>query len=149
MIVEIKNLPFDDSPYRGFPVVHPDDRRIITEVEDGERCTTCILVKAAGLPLGQHFHTVDEPFLGRGSGKLYLVSAGGDLANPEVYDLPADGWAVTVPAGVTHAFVFDGEPDADGTIAVLVSDKTWKFNEDADKGEVNTYRELIELPTAA
>lgn len=150
MITTINHpFQFDGSTYSGFPLVHEDERRIITEKVDGNRCTTCILVKSGERPLGNHYHTLDEPFVGCGSGRLYLAAMNGDLTRPEVHYLPAGGWAVTVPAGVVHAFQFDGEPDAQGHIAVLVSDKTWKFNEDSDKGEVNTHRVNLYLPATA
>lgn len=137
MIVEIKHVPFANQ-YRGLPQVDEDERRRITErVSDGI-CTTCIEVHAAGLPLGNHFHTEDEPFKGQGSGTLYLVPEGGDLANPETYNLPAEGWEVTVPAGAAHTFVFDGKPDENGVIATLVSVKGWQFQ----RG-VNTFEAVI------
>jgi hypothetical protein len=146
VITRVTPTPFNESAFRGFPVQHTDPRRVITEIEEGDRCVTCILVTSGERPLGNHYHTKDEPFKGRGSGKLYLKPVAGDM---EVYDLPADGWEVTVPAGIIHAFVFDGQPDANGHIAVLVSDKGWKFNEDPEKGEVNTFRVNLDLPTTA
>ena len=152
MTVEVKHVTFDGSAYAGMPQVHRDHRRVITErvlreqtasgpdgyAVDGEiECTTCIEVIAAGLPLGNHYHTEDEPFKGRGKGNLYLVpnEGKGDLT---ILELPADGWEVTVPAGTAHTFVFDGESDDNGVIAVLVSVKGWEF----EKG-VNTFDAAI------
>ena len=79
------------------------------------------------MPLGNHYHDFDECFNGTGGGTLYTAPAD-DTADVTRHDLPEDGWAVTIPAGVVHTFVLSTE-------AVLVSHTDRHFVSEANRDE--------------
>jgi hypothetical protein len=104
----------------------------------------------AGAPAGDHSHTGDEEFTGRGRGKLYTLPEDAPQdAKADEQELPDGWWRVDIPAGLAHTFVF-AEPapravtyDAKGrpVISVLYSHSDFVFQNGA-----NTFpRKLTDL----
>lgn len=113
-------LVVTDKVDKGIPMVHSDSRRDLFEMTDNVGRVTLIQVKQGGVSLGNHYHTFNERFVGWGKGTLYTCAstAKGTLHRQL---LPAEGWSVHVPAGISHCFVFDGEANEEGHIATTVS----------------------------
>lgn len=150
----VQSALFADAPQH-MPEVNRDDRRVITELTTdlpgGKKYRISrIAVIQQGAVLGNHYHTGPEKFRGRGSGKVTLVPTGCLVAPRDLpvftHELPPDGWELTVEAGMVHAFVFDGPPDQDGVVAVLVSETDFVFVDDPQKGKVNTFRHVLVNP---
>jgi hypothetical protein len=104
--VVIRPYEFQDIP--NMPQVHEDDRRKIFEIVEKEggklKRTVRLELNADSVALGNHYHTFDEEFTGYGPGVVYTAS----IDNPDdvtKQDLPSEGWAFTVPAGLVHAVV--------------------------------------------
>jgi hypothetical protein len=103
--VSVTSAAFTDIP--GMPHAHTDERRIITEDityqgEDGSQIATRITrIEVTGHEalLGNHFHTFDERFAGKGGGTLYVAPAN-NPADITCHVLDEDGWGLTVPANV-------------------------------------------------
>ena len=102
--VVIRPHTFVDIP--DMPQVHEDERRKIFEAvdeTDGETKRTVRLeLNADNVVLGNHYHSFDEEFTGYGAGIVYTapVDYPGDITQQQ---LPEEGWAFTVPAGLVHA----------------------------------------------
>jgi hypothetical protein len=145
MTITVSPAPFTDVP--GMPHVHTDARRIITEtVTDMASAgeidrVTRIEVTGTEVALGNHYHSFDEAFSGKGGGKLLTVDAYDPRQVVTVHDLPEGGWETMIPADVIHTFVLSAG-------AVLVSHTDRHFvserNQDEHPDEpINTHVSVL------
>ena len=85
-----------------------DDRRTIHEEDnlDAQSSTQAFLVKAGGLPLGNHYHAKKTEifFVIEGSVERLITASDGGTGPTEEFSLLQAGTMIVMPPGVAHTF---------------------------------------------
>lgn len=145
-IVRPCEAPDTDALDEGLVEEHHNATRTIYELsEDGLRRTR-LDFHLTGAPAGDHNHTGDEGFKGRGLGTLYTRPKDAPAGTkPDEQQLPSGWWTVDIPAGLSHTFVFEepiDEPPTDAAgrpvVAVLYSWSNFAF-----ENGVNTFPDKL------
>jgi hypothetical protein len=113
---------------------------------------TRIAVRRQGAILGNCRHTFEVRFRGRGGGgKLVLVPPRCIIPQRHLavftYELPKEPWKLVVEPGAAYAFVFDGDPDPNGEVTVVISEARAGLVEDPNSEQANTFRDVLVEPS--